>query len=93
MKRFLSLVIDSILFLTACGNYEGIVTEKKASSFLGETASDNSKSASTVHEYILLTIQYLAEQSARLKNWKKEICPFDTPSGFPYNLASEVIVE
>lgn len=98
MKRLLVLVISVTLFLTACGNYKGTVTEKTDSSFKIEIgANDDTKEEPIVHE-IHLTDETIFSGTVTLFEELEVgdpvlVVPFDTPSEFSYILASEVISE
>lgn len=97
MKRLLGIMVLLIILLSACGDYEGTVTEKKESSFILEVPSNNSTEESIVHEMHLTdgtifkgsisTFEELQEGD------KVKVIPFDVPDDFPYFLPAEVIVE
>ncbi|TWT00571.1 hypothetical protein [Planomicrobium sp. CPCC 101079] len=98
MKRLLGLLIGSMLFLAACGNYEGTVIEKTDSSFILEVTTDNSKAGSPVHEKIYLIDPTIFSGAARSFEELKEgdrvtVVPAELSEDFPYILASEVNVE
>ncbi|TWT08010.1 hypothetical protein FQV26_09425 [Planococcus sp. CPCC 101016] len=97
MKRLLSILAVLLLFLSACGDYEGTVTEKRDTSFMLEVPSDNSEEEPIFHEMHLTdgtifkgsisTYEELEEGD------KVRVIPFDVPDDFPYFLPAEVIVE
>ena len=97
MKGFLSLIAGSMLVLAACGSYEGVVTEKTDSSFIVNVSPGNSEAESTEHEMHLTDHTIFSGKVSSFEELEEGdhvlVVPFDTPSDFPYNLASEVIVE
>ncbi|ANU28203.1 hypothetical protein [Planococcus versutus] len=88
------LLIGAMLFLTACGNIEGVIIGKTDSSFTVGASADNAE----VHNEIYLTD--LTTLSGTITSFEELevgddviVVPFDMPESFSYLLASEVTVE
>lgn len=95
MKRLLGVLVILMLFLTACGNIEGIVTEKKEAGFIVETSPTGSESETQeIHLIDLTTFSGAVSSFEELEvGHRVRVVPADLSSDFPYILASEVIVE
>lgn len=95
MKRLLAMVVIFTAFLTACGSYEGTVTEKKDASFIMEVSSGDPEEATlemhltdgTIFKGSISSFDELEEGD------QVRVVPFDLPKDFSYILPSEVIVE
>lgn len=96
IKKLLSLLIISFVFLTGCGRLEGTVAEKKEASFIVEVKSDDSRQDPT--QEIFLTDH--TEFSGAISSFEEleegdrvNVTPFDTTPDIPYFLASRITVE
>ncbi|ALS76368.1 hypothetical protein AUC31_14700 [Planococcus rifietoensis] len=96
IKKLLSLLIISLVFLTGCGRLEGTVAEKKEASFIVEVRSDDSRQDPT--QEIFLTDH--TEFSGAISSFEEleegdrvNVTPFDTTPDIPYFLASRITVE
>lgn len=96
MKKSLGILVILMIFLTACGSYEGTVTEKKESSFIMELPSDDPAKKTTLEMHLtdgtifkgsISTFDELEEGD------QVRVIPFDVPEDFSAILPSEVIVE
>lgn len=96
MKKMLGILIILMIFLSACGSYEGTVTEKTDSSFIMEVSSNDPEDVmliemnltdDTVFKGAISTFDEL-EVGDQVR-----VVPFDLPKDFSYILPSEVIVE
>ena len=96
MKRLLSIMVVLIILLSACGDYEGIVIEKKDSSFILEVPTDEPEEPivhemhptdGTIFRGSISTFEELE------KGDKVQVIPFRVPDDFSAILPSEVIVE
>ncbi|MDN7242548.1 hypothetical protein QWY14_12100 [Planococcus sp. N028] len=97
MKKLLSLIVGSLLLLTACGNYEGTVTEKTDSSFMLEVTSGNSEAESSVQEMHLTDHTIFSGAISTFEELEVGdqvvVVPAKLSEDFPYILVSEAIVE
>ena len=96
MKRLLRMLVILLLILSACGNYEGTVTEKKETSFIievpsngaGETAAyEMHLNDGTVFKGAISTYEELKVGD------QVRVIPFDVPKDFSGILPADVIVE
>lgn len=95
MKRITVLLFSSLLFLTACGNIEGAVTDKTDSSIFVEIKTSNMEKTKkeihftdeTIYEGSITSLEDIEVGDAVI------VVPFDVPQDFLYILASEVKVE
>ncbi len=91
------MIVGSVLFLSACGNYQGTVAEKREASFMLEVTSDDAEAESLVHE-IHLTDQTIFSGAISAFEELAEgdqvlVVPADLTEDLPYIFASEIIVE
>lgn len=96
MMKMLGILIILTVFLSACGSYEGTVTEKTDSSFIMEVSSNDSEDETLIELH--LTDGTVFKGSIRSFDELEEgdqvrVVPFDLPKDFSYILPSEVIVE
>lgn len=96
IKKLISLLIISLVFLTGCGRLEGTVAEKTEASFILEVHTDDARQDAT--EEIFLTDH--TEFSGAVSSFEEleegdrvKVTPFDTTPDIPYFLASRVTVE
>lgn len=95
MKRLLSVLVLLMLFLTACGNIDGIVTEKKEAGFVVEVPSSGSEAETQeIHLIDITTFSGEISSFEELEIGQQvRVVPADLSEDFPYILASEVIVK
>lgn len=95
MKRLLSVLVILMLFLTACGNIDGIVTEKKEASFIVETSSNHSEpEIQEIHLVDITTFSGAVGSFEELEEGQRvRVVPANLSEDFPYILAEKVIVE
>lgn len=96
MKRLLGMLVIFLLVLSACGNYEGIVTEKKETSFIVEVPSNDAggKTAYEMHMNDGTVFKGAINSYEELEVGDQvRVIPFDVPKDFSGILPAEVIVE
>ena len=95
MKRRLCVLVFIVLFLTGCGNIDGIVTKKKEASFIIETSSNGSESEN--EEIFLVDITTFSGAVSSFEELEVghqvRVVPADLSEDFPYILESKVHVE
>ncbi|MGM0897003.1 MAG: hypothetical protein ACQEV0_03835 [Bacillota bacterium] len=96
IKKLLSLLIVSIVFLMGCGNLEGTVTEKTEASFLLEVSTDDSRQ-DPIQEIFMTDHTVFSGSISTFEELEKgdrvTVAPFETTPDIPYFLASRVTVE
>lgn len=95
MKKLLCLIMVLLLFLTGCGNIEGVVLEKKEVGFIVETSSNGTEPETEEIFLIELTTFNGAVRSFEELEvgHQVRVVPADLSEDFPYILAAEVHVE
>ncbi len=94
VKLKVVLLIGSMLFLTACGNIEGVVIDKTDSSFTVQVSTNNTEVNNEIYLTDLTTFSGTITSFEELEIGNDVIVvPFDMPEDFSYLLASEVIAE
>lgn len=95
MKRMFSLLVI-LLVLSACGNYEGTVAEKKETSFIVEVPS-NDAGGTTAYEMHLNDGTVFKGAIGSYEELKVgdqvRVIPFDVPKDFSGILPADVIVK
>ncbi|WP_394119894.1 hypothetical protein [Planococcus donghaensis] len=97
MKRLLGMLVILLLVLSACGNYNGKVIEKKDVSFIIEEPSDDPEEEPVVHEMHMNDGTVFKGSISSFEELEVgdqvRVIPFDVPDNFSGILPSEVIVE
>ncbi|WP_142829621.1 hypothetical protein [Planococcus soli] len=89
MKPSLAMLIILIAILTACGSYEGTVTDKKNASFIKEVFSEYPEEKTVEMHLTNGTVLFdELKESDQIR-----VVPFNLPKDLSYILPSEVIVE
>ncbi|MGH2318014.1 hypothetical protein ACRC6Q_09605 [Planococcus sp. SE5232] len=97
MKRLLGILVILLIALSACGDYEGEVTEKKDVSFIIEVPTDDPEEEPVVHEMHqndgTVFKGAISSYEELEVGHQVRVIPFDVPDNFSGILPSEVIVE